>query len=154
MEDPMYKHEMRVWENNQAFARTFFGATSSAGQGALKGMLLINGGASVAMLAFIGNIYNNIHSPELLHAISKSMMIFVWGTFLGAFAFAIVYLSEYFGSIAFEDTKKSKTRAFSLFLNYLSWVIVVLGYLLFLWGAYNASGAFELINPVILSRGT
>jgi len=129
MEDPMYENKMRVWEVNQDLAKTLLEATSSAGQGALKGMLLINGGASVAMLAFIGNIYNNIHSLELLRAISKSMMIFVWGTFLGAFAFAIVYLSEYFGRIAFEDDNKSKTRIFSILLNYLSWIIVSFGYL-------------------------
>lgn len=65
-----------------------------AGQGALKSLMLINGGASVALLAFIGNLLSKDEHYTLANSIAISLIFFVVGVLCGGAAAAFTYLSQ------------------------------------------------------------
>ena len=64
------------------------------GQSTLKTIMLINGGAAVATLAFLGNILSKPRPIAGLHPFASSMLTFVFGVFLSAAAYALTYFSQ------------------------------------------------------------
>ncbi len=71
---------------------------------ALKGITLINGAAAIAILAFLGNIWDPDQAGAKMAAalIKPAMQSFVVGTAAGVFAIALSYLAQVF----FRETKK------------------------------------------------
>ncbi len=62
---------------------------------ALKSAVLINGGAAVAFLAFIGTLWTGTaENPESIMKLSGPLMMFVWGVFLGALSSGLAYLTQ------------------------------------------------------------
>ena len=55
--------------------------------------MLINGGAAVALLAFLGNLITN-NSGAAVPSFANAMQAFVLGVFLAAVAYALTYLSQ------------------------------------------------------------
>jgi hypothetical protein len=72
-----------------------FKSVIAASQVALKSAILINGGASVALLAFIGNLWSKGISNSVMLSLSRVMCIFVLGVFAGALACGSMYLTQY-----------------------------------------------------------
>lgn len=64
------------------------------GQSALKSIMLLNGGAAVALLAFIGNLISRSGASENIATFADSMNLFVVGVFLAVVAYATTYLSQ------------------------------------------------------------
>ncbi len=75
-------------------------ATCVAGQGALKTTIIMNGGASVALLAFIGNTW--IHKGGGVAMLSIALFLFAVGVLSGCAATGVTYLAQ---SIATEENK-------------------------------------------------
>ena len=75
-------------------------ATCIAGQGALKTTIIMNGGASVALLAFIGNTW--IHKGDGVAMLSIALFLFAAGVLSGCAATGVTYLAQ---SIATEENK-------------------------------------------------
>ena len=75
-------------------------ATCVAGQGALKTTIIMNGGASVALLAFIGNTW--IHKGDGVAMLSIALFLFAVGVLSGCAATGVTYLAQ---SIATEENK-------------------------------------------------
>lgn len=69
-------------------------ATIVTGQSALKSALLINGGAAVAMLAFIGNAWSTPKTAQLVAGLAYGLSLFVWGVMSAACAAGATYLSQ------------------------------------------------------------
>ena len=69
-------------------------ASIQSGQAALKSVILINGVASVAILAFIGNLATSEKSKALIPILSCSLAYFVFGTLVAAMASGGAYLSQ------------------------------------------------------------
>jgi len=70
----------------------------SSGQSALNALLTMNGGASLAFLAFIGNALKEhvpIQNDEIIHA----LQFFIAGTFMTVCAFGTIFLTNCFSSI-------------------------------------------------------
>ena len=59
---------------------------------ALKTSMLINAGAAVALLAFIGQLWNT--KSGMLTVILNGMMPFVWGVFASAVAAGVAYIYQ------------------------------------------------------------
>ena len=57
-----------------------------AGQTALKSCTIMNGGAAVALLAFIGSIWNKSTDIKILKLLLFSMILYVFGVFYGVVA--------------------------------------------------------------------
>ena len=72
-----------------------FKAVIQAGQNALRTGFLLNGGASVALLAVIGKFMTVEDSVQYVPPLANSLIMFVIGTFLIAFISALTYLSQW-----------------------------------------------------------
>lgn len=64
------------------------------GQASLKSAILINGGAAVALLAFIGKIWSDEKSKIVINELSYSLTLFVFGTLAVAVATGITYIAQ------------------------------------------------------------
>jgi hypothetical protein len=81
-----FQHEANLeWYKAQViFDLEMFKSVLMAGQTALRTSFLINGGASVALLAFIGNIWDKTQTAIVIKTLANSLGIFSsWGYFCG-----------------------------------------------------------------------
>jgi hypothetical protein len=66
----------------------------SSGQAALRALLTLNGGATLAFLTFLGHLWEGahrqVHSPLLVEALT----LFVWGTFLTVLAYGLIFITN------------------------------------------------------------
>src|SRR3546814_644754 len=81
-----------------------FRSVISSGQSALKSSILINGGATVALLAFVGTVWNDPQSAPTLGPLVSVLVLFAVGVLLSAMAHGTTYLSQYFYSMVGERT--------------------------------------------------
>lgn len=86
------KHQSEIAGYNaaQETSRKLFDATIAFGSAALKSSILINGGAAVAMLAYLGSA-NGTKSGEFAY----SLLLFTAGVLSSAIATAVSYLCQY-----------------------------------------------------------
>jgi hypothetical protein len=114
---------------------------NAVGQSALKSIMLINGGAAVALLAFLGNLVNS-HANVALLPFANSMRGFVIGVFLSAVAFATTYLSQ----VCYSGDTTSHER-FGKGLNFLTSLVSAASLVAFLWGSNAAYAGFVAFVP-------
>jgi hypothetical protein len=130
----MDSKEWEIWKTKNIWSIEFYKSGNMAGQAALKSAILINGGAAVALLAFIGGIFNASQNCEIITQLSNAMFYFVAGVLIGAIATGIVYIGQFV--IAYEKFR------LSLILNFFSWALVISCYILFLAGVIIAFKVF------------
>lgn len=140
-----YKCELEKWKTDTQCSMIMYQQVNMQGQAAMKAALLINGGASVAMLAFIGTAMNNDTNNPLLLKLCFSMLMFIAGVLSIAFAFGVTYLAVF--AVASEtetDADQSGKKAFKWWpiLNTIAIILVIIGYMLFITGSLNAYCAF------------
>jgi hypothetical protein len=124
-EQPKLEHE----SNLEAFR-----AVIQSGQNALRTCLLINGGAAVALLAFLGHLVSNDISGAPMRAVATAMAAYVTGVLAGGLASGFTYLSQWFHADDWDKT--------GFALNILS-ILLGLGSLgLFGWGSWLAYHVF------------
>jgi len=117
-----------------------FRSTMQLGQAALKSSVLINGAAAIAMLAFIGHIWNSGQFSSIQSQISGSLIWFLFGVFVSAVATGTGYVTQVF-YFEFQDHK------IALRWRIISVVLIVFSYIFFLLGGYNAQKAFNTTLP-------
>ena len=110
-------------ESNLEMFRTVI----TTGQSALKSALLINGGAAIALLAFVGHVWGNANAAHYLPSLIHGLLLFVWGVLSAACAAGATYLSQagYGGAFGAWSTKVAYTA------HGLAIVCVVGAYVLF-----------------------
>lgn len=112
-----------------------FRSTIQFGQAALKSSILINGGAAVAILAFIGHILGSGVSKTIQSEISYSLLIF----FVGVLAAAMACGTSYFSQSYYFELRNNKV---ALIWRIASVVLVIFSYICFLWGGLSAYWGF------------
>ena len=75
--------------------KEIFRAIFTYGEQALKSVILINGGASVALLAFIGNLIAKGGGSATTQLLSLALAFFVYGVLLGSVAVGASYVTQY-----------------------------------------------------------
>ncbi len=105
-------------------------------------MMLINGGAAVALLAFLGNLITRSGASTNVVAFAGSMRTFVVGVFLAALAYATTYLSQ-----LFYDGEKDWQRRTGFVLHVITILIGAASLAAFLWGAHAAYNGFIAFTP-------
>lgn len=119
-------------------------AILETGQSAVKSMALINGGASVALLAFIGNVVANANTSDFpIDGIAYALLKFVFGTGSAGLTMAFRYLSQECYSCDFElqgmnNPKWKKFRAFGSAFKYAAIVTGIASLGLFFCGGILA----------------
>ena len=138
-----YKCELEKWKTEIQHNLVVYQEVNMQGQAAMKAALLINGGASVAILAFIGTAMNNSTESFLLLKLCFSMLMFIAGVLSGAFAFGVTYLA---GLADSNDSgiAQSNKKPFNWWpiLNTIAIILVIIAYILFIMGSLNAYCAF------------
>ena len=103
-------------------------AALEAGRLANKSAMIINGGGAVALLAFIGRIFDpitNAHIPLVL-----PMILFCAGALFVAISHGFVYLFQYCNAVGWDK------KGVKAVLNRISIILVIVSYLAFGFGCW------------------
>lgn len=122
-------------KSNHASDLEMFRTVIQSGQNALKTALLMNGGASVALLAFIGKLTEEQHSR--IPAFTDALAVFVCGVFAIVVSSGFTYLSQWF----YAETENWKQHA-GLIFNIFAILLGITSYGFFVWGMRSAYAAF------------
>jgi hypothetical protein len=98
------------------------------GQGALRSGALINGGACVALLAFMGNII--MKDASMIPGLSSALLMFGCGVFFAAASTGTAYLAQ----VSYETNKNKRAKS----INTVTIIIVLLSYFAFLAGGLKS----------------
>ena len=114
----------------------------SSGQSALRALLTINAGATIALLTMVGHLWD---SHTLTRASSElfvgALQYYVWGTFLALMAYGAIFITNCLSS---EDWEKVSYGTFG--------VTVVIGFTsggYFLAGCQRAVEAFQSVSKLL-----
>ncbi len=136
-----YKAELASWvaktQHASAWELESFKQIIAMGQSALKSVTLINGGAAVALLAFIGHLAVVTTSKLQVAPFAESLRFFVAGVFCSALASGTTYLSQYSYGI---DGKWSNRLGVVFFI--ITILIVICAFCAFILGANTAYQGF------------
>ena len=133
------QYTLAQYDANHRSSIESFKATVESGREALNALVLINGGAVVALLGFVGAMAAKSNGAVVAGAMRAPMLRFGTGVLLGALAFGARYLSQAF------DQHGWKRRAFALNLLVIS--LTIAGYAVFAWGLIGASDAIVAKVP-------
>jgi hypothetical protein len=113
-----------------------FESVISTGQNALKSIIMLNGGAVVALLAFVGATWNKFANPAMVKTLLIAMMLFDAGVLLSSVAAGVTYLGQ-------RAYYCEKNKAGDVYV-WLTIFLVVLAYILFIvasgvavWGFWS-----------------
>jgi hypothetical protein len=106
----------------------------NSGQAAMKTTVLINGGAAVSLLAFVGHLIASA-KPTIVPRLAFPLTCFVVAVLCGAMAFGLTYVT--LSSIVLKKIARSNKS------NALAIAFVVVSYVLFGLGSYFAYQIFR-----------
>lgn len=110
-----------------------FKSVIEAGQTALKSATLINGGAAVALLAFLGNLLTKEAPKGIMFPIASinyAMAVFVAGVGFAGLATGVRYLTQFAFAGAWLRTGHA--------LNLISNLLALASFAAFFWGGHKA----------------
>jgi len=122
----------------QAWQLENFRSVVTLGQAALKSIILINGGAAVALLAFLGHLVADGPLTNAPAPIVESLYRFVLGVLLASLASGTTYASQY--CYAYTGSIWYQRAAIALHIGTV--ILVASSYGLFFAGAYHAYCGF------------
>lgn len=109
-----------------------------AGQNAIRTMVLVNGGASIALLAFLGQILTR--APDAAPAFAECLLFFVFGTLLAGLVSGFTYLSQWFYNGGPGWSQHLGTAA-----NVIAMLFGVASYIAFGFGAWRTYSTFAML---------
>ena len=125
------------FEAQNAANLEMFKSVIEAGRTALNALILMNGGAAVALLAFMGNALAKEPPGGFkfgVQAINKAMLLFVLGVGFAGVALALRYLSQFVGH--------GRSAKVGMGMTYLAIVVGLASLALFFAGGVKAYAAF------------
>jgi hypothetical protein len=140
LEIEKYKADLQNWVEANKYqhegALETFRSVIIAGQGAIKSSFLLNGGAAVALLAFIGHLAQ--FKASKVAEFGQCLLPFAYGVLTIAVTSGFTYLSQWLYA-------SPKPRAFKggFALNVVCIVLGLASYALFSWGLFATYRAFE-----------
>lgn len=134
-----YKAELQLKieteKRNHVADIEMFRSVIETGQSAVKSALLLNGGAAVALLAFIGKLTDS--AQDKIPAFATPLIIFVAGALSIALASGVTYLSQWL----YAESESWKTKT-GFALNIVSILLGLSSFSLFAWGMFCAYFSF------------
>jgi hypothetical protein len=114
----------------------------SSGQSALRAILTLNGGATVACLAFIGHVMETGKMPvESGRVFVGAMQWFIYGTFLAVLAYGTIFLTNCLSHVGW---RRSSDWMFAVTL-----LCALASLMYFLAASWQAVQGFELANRLL-----
>lgn len=127
--------EVEKEKYNHSADLEMFKSVIQTGQNALRAIVLLNGGAAVALLAFIGKLADVSRLNIPLFAVP--LTIFVVGAFLSTISSGLTYLTQ----LLYSEMGKWRNRT-GVFLQIVSIILGLASLCSFGYGTYRAYGAF------------
>ena len=127
-----WEGKLEEYRADRAMDQEMAKAACAAGQGALKATIIINGGASVALLAFISNTW--MSNADSIAGVAGALIFYVAAVLCGAVAAGTTYISQFAWGFKWPKTAH--------IVNLLTVLIGVGSYVLFALGTYHAYQAF------------
>ena len=112
-----------------------FRSAINAGQNAIKSSFLLNGGASIALLAFIGHLAQI--QADKVPVFAESLLLFTFGVFAAAVMSGLTYSTQFIGASTRPWAKKVGNIS-----NVLCILVGISSYGMFIWGLLNTYQAF------------
>ncbi|CAI0727058.1 hypothetical protein [Serratia grimesii] len=122
-----------------------FRSVIATGANASKSCMLVNGGAAVALLAFVGNIWNKNPNAGAVAELAYGILFFCSGVGLAALCTGITYIAQYCYASADSDSDSKWDIAGNIF-NILAVLAGLASLILFGYGCYSAFEAITLQN--------
>ena len=104
-----------------------FRSVITAGQAAIKSSLLLNGGAAIALLAFMGHLTQ--HTPVKVADFAVCLVLFTLGALVIVIVSGFSYLSQWLYASNYSYTQK-----WGFFFNIVCILLGILSCALFAWG--------------------
>ena len=120
----------------QLHAVEMFKSVIGYGSAALKSAILINGGAAVALLAFIGNIWSKEIAQAAVSHLTSAIAYFSFGVLAAAVGTASSYFTQYYYSENYQRT--------GIVFHTLTVAVVIGSYVLFSLGIIGSYESFVL----------
>ncbi len=124
-------------KSDHASQLEMFRAIILAGQNAIRSSFLLNGGASIALLAFIGHLARI--SPDKVITFVDALIPFTLGVLVITITSGCTYLSQWLYD---EETEKSQKWGFRF--NLVSIILGISSYFMFVWGIWCAYSSFKV----------
>ncbi len=127
-----------------------FKSVLTLAQNSLRASFILNGSASIALLAFLGNIWGATSQFSAAKGLVSSLLIFGLGVLSSAVASATTWCSQYnfalvdFGYVARKDTSKSGSPLGDFF-QWASIIAAASSLFLFFAGIMNAVWVFRSV---------
>ncbi|MBV8544290.1 MAG: hypothetical protein JO093_09555 [Acidobacteria bacterium] len=87
--------ELGHYETTEVGHEKKYETVVSSGQSALKALLTMNGGATIAFLSFIAHLLDNkTFSPASVPLFVPALQLFIYGTFITVFAYGTIFLTN------------------------------------------------------------
>jgi hypothetical protein len=119
-----------------------------SGQAALRALLTMNGGATIAFLAFIGHLLDKgTVTPASVQPFVGALNPFITGTFFAVLAYGLIFLTNCFSYIAHKKWAKIVSHGF-FGLTVLSGITSIT---YFLVGSSRAVDAFQSVKIAMSS---
>lgn len=150
-----FENELKIAQLQSDASLEMFKSVVEAGLNALKSAIIINGGAAVALLAFIGGIIKTTSENQAsISCIGQALLIFTIGVGLAGTATGLRYMTQWCYHDAMDKMYKNKTSEIKKFLsgkigNYLNIftvLIVIASFIAFFfggWKSYTALTKFQ-----------
>lgn len=121
-----------------------------SGQAALKALLIINAGATVSFLTFIGTaIEHKIVSSTALPSLLKALQYFIGAVICTVLAYGLIYMTN----ICSAYSERAILRVpIGLVSNILAAFTIAAGltaWILFIWGSFRALVAFNMSGTAL-----
>lgn len=127
----------------------------SSGQSALKALLTMNGGATIAFLTFIGHLWDkSTMPPTSVDLFVEALQLFIYGTFVTVFAYSMIFVTN---CLSYRYSKTFVTQRPS-YRNYKNWSDLMFGVtticgatalVFFLLASWRAVEAFQSVSKVL-----
>ncbi len=86
--------QLEILKIENIFQIESFKAVINIGSNACKTFLIMNGGAAIALLAFLGNIWNKSSTSEAASSVAGALFLFCIGVVLSGVCAGLSYLSQ------------------------------------------------------------
>lgn len=129
--------ELEILKINNSFQIESFKAAINIGANACRTFLIMNGGAAIALLAFLGNIWNKESSVDAAFAIATALSLFCMGVVFAGLCSGLSYFSQ----CLFASSELGARKLLSWsghFINTLACLCGAGSIYLFGYGSYSA----------------
>ena len=137
----VYEHNLEENRAHYAERRALAEVGAAYANSVFRSLLVLNGGAAIALLTFIGNVLNKRPESEqrLSHASTVSIRLFVWGMIFATLTAAASYLSQ----ASFVELKGKTASWTGNAFRGAAVIFAVLSLTAFGWGAIGAATAMK-----------